>query len=84
MEQATELVQLQESLGKVMSKHKKVKMETPKRMTAREWIAQQTNTDPLDWDELTTGTKLYAKGYRYRNRNTGQMARRPEHARQSP
>ena len=60
-----------------MGKNKKPKPEPPVRLTAREYIANITSTDPADWAEVSTGTKAYRDGYRYINRKTGQKARRP-------
>lgn len=56
---------------------KKTKPELPKRVTARDWIASQTGTDPEDWERVSTGTARYRKGYRFHNRKTNQWARRP-------
>lgn len=61
-----------------MGKRKKPKPEPAPRLTARDWIAQATNTDPADWVEVSTGTQHYRDGYRYINRKTGQKARRPD------
>lgn len=39
-------------------------------------LAEQTDTRPEDWARVPTGTKLYDRGYRWWNKQTGQHAKR--------
>lgn len=58
---------------------KKLKPEPVKPMTQREHIAAMVpGTYPEDWQQITTGTALYRKGYRWRHAPTGKLARKLE------
>lgn len=48
----------------------------PKKLTAIEAVAQQTNTRPEDWTHLTKSSKMYRRGFRYVNLTTKQYAKR--------
>ena len=56
---------------------KKLKSEPVKPTTQREHIAAMVpGTLPEEWKQITTGTNLYRKGYRWRHVLTGKLARK--------